>query len=116
MVNSNACVACDGPMTDDDFLLCTKCEEAGTKKKPEFRYMELVSDEQLDKIFVNTRFWPDPDKRYIIKDTLAKCLAGYSTQSTARFICTQLGLIFPHRWALTAKGKKYLGEYILENK
>lgn len=78
------------------------------------RHKEIITDEQIDAVWGNANFGPEP-KRETIKDTLAKVLAGYDTGRTAKLICRELGLIFSNKWMLTAKGRKYLGEYLIEN-
>lgn len=79
------------------------------------RYKEIVTDKQLDDVWGNANFGSE-SKRDVLKDTLIKVLAGYDTGSAAKFICRQLGLIFDNKWALTSKGRKYIGEYLLEYK
>jgi hypothetical protein len=77
------------------------------------RYEEMLSDEQLDAVWRSANFG-SATKREVVKETLIKCLAGYCTGATAKSICIQLDLIFANKWSLTTKGRKYLGEYLLD--
>jgi hypothetical protein len=77
------------------------------------RYEEIISEQDIDAVWGNANFG-DCSRRFILKDTLIKCLAGYSTGRTAKCICIELCLIYANKWALTAKGRKYLGEYLIE--
>jgi hypothetical protein len=75
------------------------------------RHKEIVTDEQIADVWGIANFGTESKR-----DTLAKVLAGYNTGRTAKVICRELGLIFENKWMLTAKGRKYLGEYLIENK
>lgn len=68
---------------------------------------EIVTDAELEAVFGYSNFGY-MSKRDIIKDTLLKCLGGYSTGHTAKTITYELGLIFANKWDLTKKGKEYL--------
>lgn len=77
------------------------------------RYKELVSDESIEAAWGSANFG-SRTHREVLSDTLIKVLAGYDTGRTAKCICRELGLIHPTKWMLTAKGRKYIGEYLLE--
>lgn len=81
--------------------------------RQQIRHLKILSDEQINAVWGNANFG-SRSKREVIRDTLVKVLAGYDTGRTAKVICRELGLICNKKWALTTKGKKYLGEYILE--
>lgn len=81
----------------------------------EFRYKEILPEKEIDAAWGSANFG-SRSKREVIQDTLVKVLAGYATGRTAKVICRELGLIVSDKWMLTAKGRKYLGEYLLEYK
>lgn len=68
---------------------------------------EIVTDAELDAVWGSANFGSFT-KREIIKDTLLKCLGGYSTGHTAKTIAKELGLVFANKWGLTKKGREYL--------
>lgn len=75
---------------------------------------EIVTDSELDAVWGNANFGNTP-KREIIKDSLIKCLGGYSTGNTAKCICKELGLVYANKWDLTKKGREYLYLTITES-
>jgi hypothetical protein len=68
---------------------------------------EIVTDAELEAAFGHSNFGSMP-KRDVIKESLLKCLGGYTTEHTAKFITHELGLIYANKWDLTQKGKEYL--------
>lgn len=81
--------------------------------RQQLRYLKILPDEQIDAAWGSANFG-SRGRRDVIKDTLVKVLAGYDTGRTAKVICRELGLIHPRKWMLTVKGRKYIGEYLLE--
>lgn len=68
---------------------------------------EIIADAELDIVFGNANFG-EVTKREVIYDSLLKCLAGYTTGSTAKRICIELDLVYANKWDLTQKGRLYL--------
>lgn len=66
----------------------------------------IVTNEELDAAWGNANFGDTP-KREVLKDTLLKCVCGYSTGKTAKAICEELGLI-TMIYKITLKGQEYL--------
>lgn len=76
---------------------------------------EMVTDAELESVCGYANFGK-MSKRDVVKDTLIKCLGGYSTGSTAKAIAKELGLVYANKWDLTKKGKEYLYLVITELK
>lgn len=77
------------------------------------QYAKIITDEQLENVWGSANFGSQ-SKREVLRDTLLKVLAGYDTGRTAKVICRELDLIHATKWMLTAKGRKYIGEYLLD--
>lgn len=77
------------------------------------RYFEIITDQQIEDAWGSANFG-SIYKREVLCDTILKVLAGYDTGRTAKVICRELGLIHPTKWMLSSKGRKYIGEYLLE--
>lgn len=75
---------------------------------------EIITDAELDIVWGSANFGI-VSKRDVIKDSLLKCLGGYTTGSTAKAICIQLNLVYANKWDLTQKGKEYLYLAITKN-
>lgn len=73
----------------------------------------LVSDEDLQKVWGNANFGSTP-RREVLRETLIKIACGFHTGSTATQICLELKLIGKSKRSLTKKGKLYL-YYALES-
>jgi len=74
---------------------------------------EIVSDQQIEKAFENTRYGENPNHREIIKDGILKVASGYANGFTTMTILTELGLATRRKTArqtqsLTKLGKQYL--------
>jgi len=74
---------------------------------------DIVTDAELESVCGYANFGK-MSKRDIVKDTLLKCLGGYSTGHTAKVICKELGLVYANKWDLTKKGREYLYLSIIE--
>lgn len=70
---------------------------------------EMISDEQIDKVWGSANFGTT-SKREIIRNTLLKCASGYYTGHTAKYIVIELGLVNKVKWTLTKLGQQYLFE------
>ncbi len=68
---------------------------------------EVITDAELDSAWGYANFGSCP-KREVVKDSLLKCLGGYTTGHTAKSIMKELGLVYANKWDLTKKGKEYL--------
>lgn len=68
---------------------------------------EIITDAELDAVWGSANFG-SMTKREVIRDSLLKCLGGYTTGHTAKAITKELGLVFANKWDLTNKGKEYL--------
>lgn len=68
---------------------------------------EVITDAELDSVWGYANFG-SCTKREVVKDSLLKCLGGYTTGHTAKCIMKELGLVYANIWDLTKKGKEYL--------
>lgn len=68
--------------------------------------LELVTDEELDKVHGNANF--GISKRDVLMLGVLKCASGYYQGHTSKTICIQHGLITKKTYKLTDKGRKYL--------
>lgn len=69
---------------------------------------DIVTEGELDTVWGNANFGPHLSKRYVIEESLLKCLGGYRTGHTAQCILRDLGLVYSNKWDLTKKGREYL--------
>lgn len=74
---------------------------------------EYVSDEDLNVAFGNADFG-NISKRDVVRYSLLKYAAGYSTGHTAKCICKELGLI-TDKEKLSVTGRRYLYLAFYEN-
>lgn len=79
------------------------------------KYYEIVTEEQIKKVWGNANFGADTP-RQVIATTLLQYALRYSTGHTSTTICQELGLLgrYNHRTGLctlTDKGREYLYSY-----
>ncbi len=68
--------------------------------------VEIVSDEELDRVHGNASF--GISKRDVLRLGVLKCASGYYQGHTSKSICIAHKLITPKSYRLTKKGRKYL--------
>ncbi len=80
----------------------------------ESELLDLVSDEDLERVHGNANFGPSISKRDVLKFGVLKVASGYYQGSTSRSILLEHELI-TNDYQLTAKGKRYLWCAFCEN-
>lgn len=73
-----------------------------------FVEIDIVSDEEIERVHANANFGGDLTKREVVRLGVLKCASGYHQGFTSRSICIEHGLITPKSYVLTKKGKEYL--------
>jgi hypothetical protein len=75
------------------------------------RAMEIISDEEIERVHANANFGPSITKREVVDRVLLQVACGFSTGHTAWTILVEHGLVpgkAKGRPTLTAKGRRYL--------
>jgi len=74
----------------------------------------IVSDEEIEKVWGNADFGNELTKRQIIANGVLKYASGYHSGNTLQSILKELGLLTIQLY-LTKKGKAYLWSYFSNN-
>ena len=87
-----------------------KAVEAVEKMSYTCPLREMISDDELQRVFTGTNFGAGHTPRQIVAETVLKIGSGYHTGNTALVCCQELGLVGKNKIhpQLTKRGQEYM--------